>query len=118
MLGTFFKSAGNPFLFRTMVPQVKIFLESNDLASDTDVKNCRKRCGSFCFPGQRLAFLRLLVRVLPLDTALCRGKDLAGGRIQSDYHIATILLSPIWLVLTECTASPRIFTLFICKMYQ
>lgn len=38
MLGTFFKSAGNPFLFRTMVPQVKIFLESNDLASDTDVK--------------------------------------------------------------------------------
>lgn len=38
MFGTFFKSAGNPFLFRTMVPHVNIFLESNDLASDTEVK--------------------------------------------------------------------------------
>nr|XP_034334901.1 uncharacterized protein LOC117692049 [Crassostrea gigas] len=42
--------------------------------------------------GQRLAFPRLLVRVPPLNTALCPGKDLAGGRIQSDYRIATILL--------------------------
>lgn len=38
MFGTFFKSAENPLLFRTMAPHVNIFLESNDLASDTDVK--------------------------------------------------------------------------------
>lgn len=76
-----------------MLPQVKLFLESNDLANATDVKKV-------CFLGQRLAFLPLFVRVLPLDSDLYPGKDLAGDRIRSDFCIATILLSLIWLIST------------------